>query len=192
MATTAAEQLNYPAPLMPLGHEWTVDDLNALPDDGLRYELVDGTLLVTPAPVPLHQRAVRGMFRTLNRLCPPESEVFFAPLGFRPDRRKSLEPDVLVVRREDVGVLYIERPLQLAVEVLSPTTRRQDLLLKRGVYQDVGVASYWMFDPEVPSLLVCELVDGRYVDVAKAAGPEEIQVERPFPVRLCPAELAKG
>jgi hypothetical protein len=71
---------------------------------------------------------------------------------FRPDRRKSLEPDVLVVRREDVSEKCIERPLQLAVEVLSPTTRRQDQLLKRGVYEDAGVASYWIFDPKVPSL----------------------------------------
>jgi hypothetical protein len=64
--------------------------------------------------------------------------------------------------------------------------------LKRGVYEDAGVASYWIFDPKVPSLLVCELVDGRYIDVAKASGTEETHLERPFPVRLCPAELAKG
>jgi Uma2 family endonuclease len=192
MATMVLEKPRYPAPLMPRGREWTVDDLEPLPDDGLRYELIDGMLIVTRTAVPLHQRAARGIFCTLDRLCPPESEVFFAPLDFRPDRHTSLEPDVLVVRREDVGEKCIERPLQLAVEVLSPSTRRQDQVLKRGVYEDAGVASYWMFDPEVPSLLVCELADGRYVDVAKASGPEEIHVERPFPVRLCPTELAKG
>jgi len=192
MGTMAVEKPRYPAPLMPQDRGWTVDDLDALPDDGFRYELIDGTLLVTPAPVPGHQRAARSIFRILDCLCPPDSEVFFAPLDFQPDRRNSVEPDVLVVRREDVGVKCIERPLQLAVEVFSPTTRRRDQSLKRSVYEESGVASYWMFDPEVPSLLVCELVDGRYVDVAKAAGEEEILVERPFPVRLCPAELAEG
>jgi len=113
-------------------------------------------------------------------------------VDYQPDERNSLQPDILVVRREDEGRTHIERPLLLAVEVFSRTTRRRDQTLKRRVYEESGVASYWMFDPEVPSLLVCELVDGRYVDVAKAAGEEEILVDRPFPVRLCPAELAKG
>jgi len=54
------------------------------------------------------------------------------------------------------------------------------------------VTSYWMFDPNVPSLLVSELVDGHFVEVVKAVGREEIQVERPFPLRLCPVELARG
>src|SRR5262249_38009583 len=192
MAPMAVEKPRYPSPLMPWDRGWTVDDLDALPDDGFRYELIDGTLLVTPPPWPPHQRAVRGLFVALYETCPADLEVFFAPLDFQPDRRNSLEPDVLVVRREDVGVKCIERPLQLAVEVFSPTTRRRDQSLKRSVYEGSGVASYWMFDPEVPSLLVCELVDGRYVDVAKAAGEEEILGERPFPVRLCPAELAEG
>ena len=75
---------------------------------------------------------------------------------------------------------------------LTRTSRRRDLLLKRSVYEEFGVRSYWMFDPDVPSLVVCELIGGRYVNTAKAAGAEEVLVERPYRMRLCPAELAEG
>jgi Uma2 family endonuclease len=120
--------------LMRTTDDWTVDDLDRLPDDGLRYELVDGVLLVSPAPRPRHQRAVLGLARrVLADACPPELEVFVAPLDFRPARQRSLQPDVLVVRREDVGEDNVSRPLLLAVEVLSPGTRLRDETLKRRV-----------------------------------------------------------
>ena len=192
MATMAIEVPRYPAPLMPPDRAWTVRDLDRLPDDGLRYELIDGTLLVTQAQSPHHQRASRGLFRLLDAFCPAGSEVFFAPLDWQPDEHSSLQPDLLVVRREDIGAKSIRGPLLLAVEVLSPATRRHDLLLKRSVYEESGVASYWMFDPDVPSLVVCELTRGRYVETAKAVGGEEVLVERPYRMRLCPAELAAG
>jgi len=169
-----------------------VNDLESLPDDGLRYELIDGSLLVTPAPYLPHQSAALGLAVVLRAGCPARMETFIAPVDYQPDKHNSLQPDILVVRREDVGRTNITRPLLLAVEIFSWTTRRRDQTLKRKVYEESGAASYWMFDPEVPSLLVCELVDGRYVDVAKAAGEEEILVDRPFPVRLCPAQVVRG
>src|SRR3954471_14031267 len=90
-------------PVMPREGDWTVDDLRALPDDGLQYELADGVLLVTPAPRPPHQRAAARLFRTLDDACPPHLEVFFAPVDFQPTRRRSLQPDLLVVDKRDVG-----------------------------------------------------------------------------------------
>ena len=62
--------------------EWTVDDLDRLSDDGLRYELLDGTLLVSPAPSKRHQRAAARIFTTLATACPLEFEAFFAPLDW--------------------------------------------------------------------------------------------------------------
>src|SRR6478752_9032633 len=119
-------------PVMP--HEvrdWTVDDLDLVPDDGLQYELLDGMLLVTPAPTSPHQRAIARLFLVLAAACPPGMEIFFAPLDWRPDRYSSLQPDLLIVRDEDVEIKNITRPLVLAVEILSPSTRRKDLFLKR-------------------------------------------------------------
>jgi Uma2 family endonuclease len=177
---------------LPRDHDWTVEDLALLPDDGLRYELVDGVLLVSPAPVPRHQRAARGVFRLLDALPPDELEVFFAPLDFQPTNRRSFEPDVLVVRRSDVGDTAIHKPLVLAVEVLSPSTRSIDLVLKRSMYEDAGVESYWVVDPDEPSVTVLELQNGRYVEMARVVGDQTVTVDLPYPVGIRPAALVEG
>ena len=171
------------------GEEWTVDDLDRLPDDGLQYELLDGLLLVTPAPVPIHQRAIGNLYLLLRAACPPGHEVFLAPLDWRPDLRTSLQPDLLVVRNEDVGPANVTAPLVLAVEVLSPSTRRKDLVLKRSKYEECGVSHYWIVDPVEPSLLALELDDGRYVTDSETRAAEPAELERPFPIHVVPSQL---
>ena len=76
----------------------------------------------------------------------------------------------------------------LAVEILSPSTRRKDLFLKRSKYQDAGVQSYWIVDPAAPSITALELVDGQYVTVAEATGDQAVTLEKPFPVTIVPAD----
>ena len=80
----------------------------------------------------------------------------------------------------------ISDSLILAVEVLSPSTRRKDLFLKRSKYEDAGVESYWIVDPEGPSILALELVDGHYVTVGESTGDEAVTSRSPFPSRLSP------
>lgn len=172
--------------------EWTVDDLDQLPDDGLRYELLDGLLLVSPAPTPIHQQAVREIFLALHAVAPEHLEVYFAPLDWRPDRRTSLQPDVLVVHRADVGKKNISAPLLLAVEVLSPSTRRKDELLKLSKYAEAGVASYWIVDPDEPSIVAYGLADGEYHEVGRAAGAGSVTLQHPFPVTVAPQSLIVG
>jgi Uma2 family endonuclease len=75
------------------------------------------------------------------------------------------------------------------VEVLSPSTRRFDLLLKRDRLQTAGVPSYWLVDPDGPSVTVLELQEGAYVQVARADGDEVCEVVRPFPLRMVPQAL---
>jgi len=176
-------------PAMPHAGEWTVDDLRDLPDDGLQYELADGVLLVTPAPRPRHQRVVLNLAVSLRDAVPPDLEVFVAPLDFQPTRNRSLQPDVLVVRRTDVGEENITAPLVLAVEVLSPSTRAKDLILKKALYEDSGVLSYWVIDPAEPSLVAWELQNGAYVETARVAGDEATRLELPFAVDVTPAHL---
>ena len=168
---------------------FTFEDLDAFPDDGLRYELLDGMLLVTPAPAPVHQRAAFRVARSLDQVCPADLEVFIAPLDFRPTERRSLQPDVLVSRREDVGTKVIERPPLLVVEVLSPSTRSSDWMLKTQLYAEAGVPSYWLVDPDEPSLTVLELSGAAYVEKAVVLGNEVYDVAAPFGVRVVPAEL---
>ena len=170
-------------------HDWTVDDLEDLPDDGLQYELVDGILLVSPAPTPVHQAVIGELFVLLRAACPKHLKVFVSPLDWQPDHFTSLQPDVLVVARDDIGAKNITRPLPLAVEVLSPSTRRQDRVLKFSKYADSGVRSFWVVDPVEQSLITYDLVDGSYVMTARADGTESITLERPFAVTVVPAEL---
>lgn len=176
-------------PLLPRTGEWTVDDLELLPNDGLQYELADGVLLVTPAPRPIHQRVLGNLYLLLRASVPAGFEVFLAPLDFQPTRQRSLQPDVLVVRREDVGEKAIERPLLLAVEILSPSTRAKDLILKRELYASSGVASYWIVDPDVPSITTWQLQNGEYAAERVASGDEELQVDMPYQVVIVPSSL---
>ncbi|WP_166346997.1 Uma2 family endonuclease [Phytoactinopolyspora limicola] len=170
--------------------DWTVDDLTQLPeDDGLRYELIDGTLIVSPAPNFTHQRVARRLTLLLEEACPPHLEVFFAPLDWQPDRRNSLEPDLLVVAKDDLGDGPITAPLRLAVEVLSPSSRLRDTKLKYAKYAEGGVASYWIVDPAEPSLVAYDLHDGQYVEVARGASHDAVTLNRPYPVTVTPSSL---
>lgn len=171
---------------------WTIHDLDTLPDDGLRYELFDGELQVSAAPSIPHQRATGACYRLLHAHCPGDLEAFVAPLDFQPNERNSFEPDVLVAWRDSLGVKNLTVAPVLAVEVLSPSTRSKDLIRKRELYQRFAVASYWVVDPDAVSLVAYDLLDGVYRRVAAAKGDEAVTLARPFPIRVCPADLVAG
>lgn len=173
--------------VMPRDHAWTVADLANLPDDGLRYELVDGTLLVSAAPNKAHQRAIGRLHLLLAAACPPDLEVFLAPTDYQPTNTRSFQPDLLVVSRTDPGDAAVTTPLALAVEVLSPSSRSVDLVLKRAVYEQAGVATYWVVDPIDQNVTVWTLVEGVYAEPTVVRAPETL--EQPFHVRVDPTAL---
>ena len=178
--------------VIPHGRPFTVDDLEAMPDDGNRYELIDGMLHVSPCPVPRrHQVVVVEVTVVLHAACPADLLVMVAPMDVQPDRLNSLQPDVLVARAGDFGPENLPVAPLLAVEVLSPSTRLYDLNTKRSAYEKMGVPSYWIVDPTgYGSLTVFELDDqGRYQQVAHVEGDEEFTATRPFPITIVPARL---
>jgi Uma2 family endonuclease len=189
VVTVENEALNLPDDQ----EEWTVDDLARLPDDGLRYELFDGVLVVSPSPFMPHQRAARRLFLLLHDACPPDLEVFFAPFDFQPTNKRSFQPDLMVVRtadlREDEA---LTQPPLLNVEILSKGSRTLDRLFKREMYATSGVDNYWIFDPRALEFVAMAREEVRYVESARAKGDERITVERPYPVEICPAEIAAG
>ena len=177
--------------VLPRDHAWTVADLDDLPDDGLRYELVDGTLLVSAAPSKLHQRALGNLHLLLAPVCPPHLEVFLAPTDYQPTSTRSFQPDLLVVRRDDPGQKAVTTPLLLAVEILSPSSRSVDQVLKRALYEQSGVAHFWVVDADEPSVTVWDLVDGSYDAGGVVRGAETLAVQEPFPVTVVPQDLLR-
>jgi Uma2 family endonuclease len=137
-------------------HDWTVERINALPDDGNRYEVIDGWLFVTPTPTNLHQSAQAQLLLLLHAYARTLSMVVLtAPTAITFSQRREVQPDVLVMpsidgrvphRFSDVGRLV------LAIEILSPGTRRTDTTVKRALYQDEGVPEYWIVDTEAKTV----------------------------------------
>jgi Uma2 family endonuclease len=179
---------------------FTVADLGGMPDDGHRYEVLDGVLVVSPAPRPVHQRGVARLLIALDAAAPVDVEVLPAPLAVRPqghlpleEQLTELQPDIVVAREADYGERDLPTSPLLAVEVLSPSTRLFDVNLKRAAYERMGAPSYWLLDPATETLTAFELdADGRYQPVAKAQGEEEFAVARPFPFRTRPAGLLRS
>jgi Uma2 family endonuclease len=129
------------------GAALTRADRDALPDDGRRHELLDGALIVTPAPGDRHQNAVVELIFALRSACPPDMRVRTAPFDVTLADDTVLQPDVLVARRTDLGPAGLAAAPLLAVEVLSPSTRLIDLGLKQARYEVAGCAVYWVVDP---------------------------------------------
>ena len=176
---------------LPWSRPLTYDDLRTLPDDGHRYELVDGSLIVTPAPKTKHQSVVGNLYRVLVDAAPPDSQVLFAPVDVVLSDQTVLQPDIVVARRRDVGEDNLRVPPLLAVEVLSPSTRAIDTGTKRLALAAAGVPSYWLVDPDEPSLVALELAGDAYLEVARVAGDESYEATAPFAVRVVPATLLR-
>lgn len=171
-------------------------DLDAMPDDGRRYEIIDGTLIVSAAPSRLHQRAVLSLAILLHGACPPEFEVLVAPFAVGLADDTEMQPDVLVGRREDFTDRDLPGPPALAVEVLSPSTRLFDTHVKRERLERAGTPAFWVVDPvakpDEARLVVWELgPKGRYRQVADVTGEEEFSASLPYPVKVVPAALVR-
>lgn len=137
---------------------WTVSDVRALMDEGRpwpRYELLDGELLVTPSPTPVHQLAVIELAFILKAYVDEQrlGLVVTSPADLQLAPESITQPDVFVIPNEvfapDAPMRWMDvTSLLLAAEVLSPSTVQQDRITKREFYLDNGVEEYWIIDPD--------------------------------------------
>lgn len=173
---------------LPTRREWTADDLAEMPDDGRRYELIDGVLVVSPSPTRPHQRVSTRLTVILDRHAPAELEVLAAPCDLHLGPDTVVQPDLLAVPVDDDDALP-----QLVVEILSASTRFFDLNLKKARFAAAGIPAYWVVDPGLggrpATLTAWELRDGEYVEAARAQGTETARLQRPFPVDVTPEAL---
>ncbi|GAA1744880.1 Uma2 family endonuclease [Aeromicrobium alkaliterrae] len=179
------------SPGLPRGRSLTRDDLDAMPDDGHRYELIDGILIVSPAPRRVHQRASFRLSVLIDATLPSDLELLPAPFDVALTDDTVMQPDLVVARVID----FTERDLPvaplLAVEVLSPSTRGIDLLLKKERLERAGCAHYWVVDPDAPSITAWALEKGSYREITRASGDEVLEVDEPVAFTAVPADLVR-
>jgi Uma2 family endonuclease len=177
----------------PAGRPFTVAELDRMPDDGRRYELMDGVLVVSPRPIKAHQEVAAELLVQLRQACPDNLRAFAEP-AVQLSARTEFDPDIVVISRGQLPGAKVTEPPLLVVEVRSPRTALVDLNIKKAAYEQFGVESYWIVVPEAerPELIVFELRDGRYEQIAHVTGSKAFRAKRPFPVEVVPARLVAG
>lgn len=173
--------------------EYTLDDYYALPDER-RVELIDGTFYDMSAPAVIHQK-ILGELYILFRECADahdgQCEVFLSPCDVRldMDNKTMVQPDLLVICHDyDLDAKRFEGAPDLVLEILSPSTRSKDMLLKLYKYQNAGVREYWIVDPDHERVLVYDFgTDSFY--------PDQYDFESLIPIHisegLCSIDFSK-
>lgn len=163
----------------------TIEDLEAMPDDGRRYELIGGAIVVTPVPDVTHQR-VSYRLQQLSRAW-PEVEVFDAPIDLDLPGGQRVQPDLVAVARGRSGP-RLELPVALVVEIVSAGSRTNDAVTKRATYAAAGIPAYWIVDPdgEITALRLDDT--GSYRVYAQG---RTVVIDWPFAVELDVAALCQ-
>ena len=157
MAVTLKRKLDY-------------DDYADIPPDRNRYEIIDGQLFVTPSPI--HQRVSRRLQRILEDYFHARGlgEVFNAPIDLILTFHDVVQPDLVVATPVQVSARGIEGAPLLVVEILSPSTARQDRTVKAKRYAALGVVHYWMVESGARRIECYGLAAGEYAMLVQAEG----------------------
>ncbi len=131
----------------------TAADYAKLPESKNRIELIDGQLIMAPAPASNHQDIISFIIGKLEAIVRPNriGKVFPAPTDVHATEHDVYQPDILFIRRENLSIVRPEGGVDGApdfvIEILSPSTGYYDLKHKKDVYQQIGVREYWIVDP---------------------------------------------
>lgn len=146
---------------------WTYADYAALPDDGSRFEIIDGVLYLMPGPTSIHQAVLSWFVYYLmaHVQVAGRGRVFAAPLDLLLPGAQPVQPDLMVLlnhKRHMISERGIEGPPDIVVEIASPGTRTHDRSTKLGVYARGGVPEYWLAEPADRTIELLALEDGAY------------------------------
>lgn len=160
----------------------TYADLQGMPEDGRRYEILEGELCVTPAPTTHHQRVSRNLEFVLHAYVTQHQlgEVFDAPIDVVLDQHTVVEPDLVFVATARLAIIReraIEGAPDLLVEIASPSTQARDRGAKQQSYARYGVAHYWRVDPTALTLTELVLEQGNYRLRGTFRSPEAFRSE---------------
>lgn len=166
---------------VPVQGQWTYADYLALPDDGRRYEIIEGVLYVANAPNSDHQTVVTAFGAELRNFVKERNlgRVLVAPFEVHLSARsKPVQPDVLFVRAErwpEERVAYFEGAPDLIIEVISPSSLRLDRVVKFTAYEAAGVSEYWIANPRTRTIEVHTLSHGEYALLGEYTNGETVQ-----------------
>jgi len=160
----------------------TREDLAAMPQDGKRYEIMEGELYVTPSPTIRHQDIVGKLYRLLCRTLYDTGmgPVYVAPVDVVFDEENVVQPDVFFVRSQRLDIIqqnYVKGPPDLVIEVLSPGTKHRDLKIKSASYARFGVPIYWVVDPLAQCIDVYLFQDHAFQSVGRFGENDTIELE---------------
>jgi len=168
------------------------DDFWSLPDDGNRYEIIDGKLYVTPAPAMRHQIVSARLMDLLYRHVSSAriGHVFHAPTAVILGPHRQVQPDLLFLSREKIPLITSKEVAgapDLAVEIVSPSSKMADRVVKSAAYADSGVSWYWIVDPDERAVDEYRLETGQYRLLRKWEEPDVFEPEL-FPGLSLPLE----
>ncbi|MFL5801704.1 MAG: Uma2 family endonuclease, partial [Roseiflexaceae bacterium] len=166
------------------------------PDDGNRYEVIDGVLYMTTAPSSFHQWIIRQIVRSLFRQIdePGIGVTLWAPIGLFMPNCDPVQPDIVIIRTNDLDIMHDRRIYgipALLIEVLSPTNADADLRIKRSAYARAQLPEYWIIRPASRDALVCtqpDLTMGDYAQVQHVLPDAEL-VSPTLPFRAAVADF---
>ena len=181
-------------PLAPSPQGWTIEDVDALPENGLRYELVDGVPYVMSPPRIRHQFALRRLANELEAAVPSDLLVVEGVgVILAPDQRPI--PDLVVIRGADPDSEMRNVPaaqVALATEIVSRSSRSDDRFRKPGQYAQAGIPVYLRVELDPPHIVAYRLgADGRYEESGRAEPGRPLTLTEPFPFTIDPAVLLK-
>ncbi len=147
--------------------KYTYEDYLKTPE-GERYELIEGELLMTPSPIPKHQRISRKIEFMLEKFVTENDlgEVFYAPCDVYLDNENVVQPDILFISKERLDIIgekNIQGAPDLVIEIISENTAYRDLVQKKKLYARFGVKEYWIVIPGEGMIEIYTLKDNTYI-----------------------------
>ncbi len=154
-------------PYQPSKKTYTYADYVQLPDDGMRYEIIEGELFITPAPTPIHQRIIRKLLVKLDNFVEKSrcGEVLMLQSTWYSMKKDIVQPDIIFIAREkfsNITEKNIQGAPELIIEILSPGTAYNELVNKKDLYAKFDVNEYWIVDPHKQWIEIYTLTDKEY------------------------------
>ncbi len=146
--------------------KYTYEDYEKLPE-GSPFQLIDGELVMTPAPIPYHQQLCKKIFLELSNYIENKKsgEILFSPIDVYLSESETYQPDMIFISNERINIIgekKIEGAPDLVIEILSETTAYYDLKHKKRIYESCGVKEYWIVDPIEKSVEVYENINSKF------------------------------